>query len=293
MAPMRLRRTAPARRPGPPRVGVWRDQPWGRELLWAYGPGYAAKLLLVRPGAALSLQLHRRKSETMLCLEGRALLYAGARVRALGRGAAQEIEPGVPHRLVALTRTLVAEASTAHLEDVVRLLDDYGRSSCQGFVEPGRRCRNQARPPEYKAPMVRENRLATIAIMLAAGQRLRAADLADRFQVSERTVYRDMQRLAEQGFPLAAIPGPNGGYALFPTAPARHVTLELDEAVSLAIGAALASQVVCRDDGGAARRALTKIQTALPDTISCALPDLLDLFQGLPDNGRHRRPPTA
>jgi predicted DNA-binding transcriptional regulator YafY len=137
--------------------------------------------------------------------------------------------------------------------------------------------------------MARDHRMATIAIMLASGQRLRAADLAQRFEVSERTVYRDMQRLADQGFPLAAIPGPNGGYALFPTAPARNVTLQLDEAVTLAIGAALASQVACRDDGGAARRALTKIQAALPDTISCALPGLLDLFLGSADNGKPRR----
>lgn len=138
--------------------------------------------------------------------------------------------------------------------------------------------------------MTRDHRLASIAIMLASGQRLRASELAERFGVSERTVYRDMQRLTDQGFPLAAIPGPSGGYALFVTAPAKKVHFELDEAVTLAIGAALASRILCREDDGAARRALQKIQDAMPDTVACALPDLLELFG---DSGRGRLVRTA
>jgi len=274
-------------------------RPWGQEAVWAHESGYAAKLLWVYAGRALSLQYHRIKSETMLCLAGDALLYAGRQLHRLVPGAAVSIPAHSPHRLVAITDTLVAEVSTAHLADVVRLVDDHGRqeggaktdggtAGCQGFVEPCRGGRNQTMATEYKGRMSRENRLATIAIMLSAGQRLRAADLAQRFAISERTVYRDMQRLADQGFPLAAIPGPNGGYAMFSTGAARNVHLELDEAVSLAIGAALASRVVSRDDGGAARRALAKIQAALPDTISCALPDLLDLFADVSGNGPAR-----
>lgn len=126
--------------------------------------------------------------------------------------------------------------------------------------------------------MVRDHRLASIAIMLASGQRLRASDLAGRFAVSERTVYRDMQHLADNGFPLAAIPGPNGGFAMFAVAGTRSVTLELDEALALAICAALAGRVVCRVDGGAVQRALGKVRDVMPDEISAALPELIGSY---------------
>lgn len=258
-------------------------KPWGGEVTWAGTPQYAGKLLFIRAGHALSLQYHRVKDESMLCLGGAGLILIGNRIRLLTGGSRVHIPRRTPHRLAAIADCLVAEVSTPELDDVVRLADGYGREpgepACQEFVEPGQKGRNPHRPVAYKPLMARDHRLASIAIMLASGQRLRASDLAERFGVSERTVYRDMQRLADQGFPLAAIPGPNGGYALFTTTVSRSVSLELDEAVALAIGAAMANSLVCRDDSGAARRALEKIQAALPDTISCALPDLLGLFE--------------
>jgi predicted DNA-binding transcriptional regulator YafY len=143
--------------------------------------------------------------------------------------------------------------------------------------------------------MVRDHRLASIAIMLASGERLRAADLAGCFAVSERTVYRDMQHLAERGFPLAAIPGPNGGFAMFAAAGNRNVSLELDEALALAVGAAMVRRaLVCRGDDGAAYRALGKVQTIMPESVSTALPDLLALFcqpRGNGQAGGERRRP--
>ena len=142
--------------------------------------------------------------------------------------------------------------------------------------------------------MVRDHRLASIAIMLASGERLRAADVAGCFAVSERTVYRDMQHLSDRGFPLAAIPGPNGGFAMFAAAGTRNVSLEFDEALALAVGAAMVRGLVCRGDHGAACRALTKVQTIMPESVSAALPDLLALFGQAGGNGQaggdHRRP---
>lgn len=128
------------------------------------------------------------------------------------------------------------------------------------------------------ARMVRDHRLASIAIMLASGERLRAADLASHFGVSERTVYRDMQHLAGLGFPVAAIPGPNGGFAMFTAAGPRTVSLELDEALALAVCAAMGRNVVCRGDDGAIRRALGKVKTVMPADVAVALPDLLDIL---------------
>ena len=232
----------------------------------------------------------------MLCAAGRGLLYLGRRVVPLRAGRSVDIPAWTPHRLAALTDLTILEVSTPAADDIVRLVDDYQRppdppatapagrgQRCQGLAEPAPRGRIRGSRMEYRRRMDRDHRLASIAIMLASGQRLRASDLAARFSVSERTVYRDMQRLANRGFPLAAIPGPNGGYALFTNITAKRIDLQLDEAVALAVGAALAAKLISRGDASAAQRALGKIQGALPSNISCALPDLLHLFDESPD----------
>src|SRR3979490_56198 len=43
---------------------------------------------------------------------------------------------------------------------------------------------------------------------------MRAAELARRFEVTTRTVERDLLALQEAGVPIWAQPGPGGGYAL-------------------------------------------------------------------------------
>src|SRR2546429_9981941 len=45
-------------------------KPWGYELLWAHTAQYAGKILAIRRGCQLSLQLHERKEESMYLLSG-------------------------------------------------------------------------------------------------------------------------------------------------------------------------------------------------------------------------------
>jgi mannose-6-phosphate isomerase len=108
------------------------DKPWGWELVWAETEHYAGKLLFVRAGEALSLQLHEVKEESWLVQEGRARLEIGGRDEELdeleiGPGDAFHLRPGTLHRLTAIEDTLVIEVSTPHLDDVARLGDRYGR----------------------------------------------------------------------------------------------------------------------------------------------------------------------
>jgi mannose-6-phosphate isomerase len=108
------------------------EKPWGWELVWAETEHYAGKLLFVRAGEALSLQLHEVKEESWLVQEGRARLELGAREGDLEEleiapGDAFHLRPGTLHRLTAIEDTLVVEVSTPHLDDVVRLGDRYGR----------------------------------------------------------------------------------------------------------------------------------------------------------------------
>lgn len=108
------------------------EKPWGHEIWWAQTPHYAGKLLHVDAGQKLSLQLHREKDESSYVLSGRLLLTRGPSLDQLsteeiGPGFAWRAEPGTIHSIEALEDSVVVEASTPQLDDVVRLQDRYGR----------------------------------------------------------------------------------------------------------------------------------------------------------------------
>lgn len=113
------------------------DKPWGYELIWAETELYVGKILHVLAGEALSLQYHEEKDETLFVLAGEIRLEIGP----LG-GELREIHMTVQdachlpkatvHRMTAITDCDILEASTPHLEDVVRLDDRYGRVDSDG-----------------------------------------------------------------------------------------------------------------------------------------------------------------
>jgi mannose-6-phosphate isomerase len=109
------------------------EKPWGSELIWALSDDYAGKVLFVRAGQALSLQFHNVKDESWYVVEGRARLELGKAGEGLleesviGPGEAFRFRPGTVHRVTALEDTRILEVSTPHLDDVVRLEDNYGR----------------------------------------------------------------------------------------------------------------------------------------------------------------------
>ncbi len=109
------------------------EKPWGWELIWADTDAYVGKILFVKAGESLSLQFHREKDESWYVESGRARLELGE----VGQEALDEevvtadacfrYRPGTVHRITALEDTTILEVSTAHLDDVVRLEDRYGR----------------------------------------------------------------------------------------------------------------------------------------------------------------------
>jgi mannose-6-phosphate isomerase-like protein (cupin superfamily) len=110
------------------------DKPWGHEEHFALVEGkYCGKVLHLRAGHALSLQYHERKDETISVQRGRLRFEVGRDVHALEEfdllpGESIRLEPGTIHRMTALVDTVVLEASTTELKDVVRLEDRYGRA---------------------------------------------------------------------------------------------------------------------------------------------------------------------
>ena len=109
------------------------DKPWGYELIYAVTETYCGKVLVVHAGAALSLQYHEKKDETIYLDDGLAQVELGMPGHpvvsvTVGPGAAFRIRPGTVHRLRAIRECTFLEVSTPHLDDVVRIQDRYGRA---------------------------------------------------------------------------------------------------------------------------------------------------------------------
>jgi len=109
------------------------EKPWGHELIWADTDLYVGKILHVKAGEALSVQMHEKKDETMHLLRGQIILRAGPSPDAMKEvpfkeGDSIRIQPHTVHMIEAVTDVDVLEASTPHLDDVIRFTDRYGRA---------------------------------------------------------------------------------------------------------------------------------------------------------------------
>ncbi|MDX6218026.1 MAG: mannose-6-phosphate isomerase [Frankiales bacterium] len=109
------------------------DKPWGHEEIFALVDGvFCGKAIHVNDGHALSLQYHEVKEETISVQSGRLRVEIGLHEDALESfelepGESIHLRPGVRHRVTAIGDTVMLEASTTQLTDVVRLEDRYGR----------------------------------------------------------------------------------------------------------------------------------------------------------------------
>lgn len=61
---------------------------------------------------------------------------------------------------------------------------------------------------------MRIERLLSIIIIISKKEMVTAKELADIMEVSERTIYRDIDRICEAGIPIASMGGKGGGYYL-------------------------------------------------------------------------------
>ncbi|MBZ0252803.1 MAG: NTP transferase domain-containing protein, partial [Candidatus Methylomirabilis sp.] len=107
-------------------------KPWGHELVFAKTDRYAGKILCIRAGESLSRQYHIKKQETIYVSKGKMIFEVKEGVEPpreieMTEGMNFVINPGVIHRMTAVTDCEVFEVSTPELDDVVRLSDSYGR----------------------------------------------------------------------------------------------------------------------------------------------------------------------
>lgn len=110
--------------------------------------------------------------------------------------------------------------------------------------------------------MNRIDRLFGILLILQNQPRVRAQDLAERFEVSKRTVYRDITALSEMGVPIVSLPGE--GYELMEGFYLPPLIFTDDEAMALFLGAKLLIQQAAGALTLKAEQALAKLAVALP-----------------------------
>jgi predicted DNA-binding transcriptional regulator YafY len=112
--------------------------------------------------------------------------------------------------------------------------------------------------------IMRADRLLSLLMLLQARGRMTAQELAQELEVSERTIYRDINALSASGVPVYAESGPGGGCALLDSYRTNLTGLTADEARALfmlSIPAPLDQLGVTQE----LKAALLKLSAALPE----------------------------
>lgn len=110
---------------------------------------------------------------------------------------------------------------------------------------------------------MRASRLLSILLLLQNRGRSSAAALARHFEVSVRTIYRDIDQLSATGVPVYAERGRGGGFALHEGYRTRLAALTADEASALPL-APLGDAAAMIGAGAVARSAQLKLLASLP-----------------------------
>lgn len=111
--------------------------------------------------------------------------------------------------------------------------------------------------------MNRFDRISAILVLLQTKKWITAGEIAQRYGVSVRTVYRDIRTLEEAGIPLGAEAG--RGYFIVEGFHLPPVMFTPDEAGSLLLAGKLMDKMADQSVGRGFRSALDKIRAVLPD----------------------------
>jgi predicted DNA-binding transcriptional regulator YafY len=132
-------------------------------------------------------------------------------------------------------------------------------------------------------------RLLRLLAMFTTRASWNADDLADRLEITTRTLRRDVTRLRDLGYPIASTTGRYGGYEL--GAGGRLPPLLLDDDEAIAVSVALREMSMDADPtlGEAALSASTKLRQVLPAALRDRVDALGEVVVGI-RQGRRRRP---
>jgi predicted DNA-binding transcriptional regulator YafY len=108
------------------------------------------------------------------------------------------------------------------------------------------------------------SRLLELLSLLQGRRDWPGAELAERLEVSGRTIRRDMERLRGLGYPVESLTGPAGGYRLRAGTAMPPLLLDDDEAIAIAVGLRTAARSSVTGIEETSVRALVKLEQVLP-----------------------------
>lgn len=115
--------------------------------------------------------------------------------------------------------------------------------------------------------MSRTERLLELMVKVQTKHRFTVAEMADEFAVSRRTMLRDLHALSQMGIPLAAHPGPYGGYELIRRGRVLPLSLTVDEALGMIVSYEAFLQYAASPFAAQSLSAVTKLRAALPPDV--------------------------
>lgn len=110
-------------------------------------------------------------------------------------------------------------------------------------------------------------RLLNLLSLLQTPREWPGSELAERLDVSPRTIRRDIDRLRDLGYPVEATKGAIGGYRLVAGAAMPPLLLDDEEAVAIAVGLRAGAGHAIEGIEEASVRALAKLEQVLPSRL--------------------------
>ena len=108
------------------------------------------------------------------------------------------------------------------------------------------------------------SRLLELLALLQGRRDWTGNELADRLDVTCRTIRRDVERLRALGYPVESLAGPAGGYRLRAGTAMPPLLLDDDEAIAIAVGLRTAARASVTGIEETSVRALVKLEQVLP-----------------------------
>ena len=108
------------------------------------------------------------------------------------------------------------------------------------------------------------SRLLQLLSLLQGRRDWPGRELADRLEVSPRTIRRDVERLRGLGYPMESLTGPAGGYRLRAGTAVPPLLLDDEEAIAIAVGLRTAARASVTGIEETSVRALVKLEQVLP-----------------------------
>jgi predicted DNA-binding transcriptional regulator YafY len=142
--------------------------------------------------------------------------------------------------------------------------------------------------------MNRFDRILGILLFLRSGKSVSATDLARRFEVSTRTIYRDMETLSALGVPVYAERGREGGFQLLAGYFLPPLMFSTGEAVSLLLGLTFLHNLRAKPFKAELESAEQKLLAAMPHRLQAILAEAHQIvgFEKLTDDAFHPEPAT-